>query len=500
MNFWPIMVLAWLTASTANGQGSWSYEESFGGYQARVRDGLELPDGSWVLATMASGAEVGLPGQFWLTRIGGDGELISSVRIWDPGVKTIVSVLQPMDGDRFRAFGTVGDVETTEAYFHYDSNSGLDRLDSGLVTYPGLHRLVVDNAIPLPDGGAVLLGSAADTTLLWNKGIVAHISPDGELLVDHIFQSSSNPLVLRDGLMEPDGSYLISSCKAPLELDEPLAATSVFRLNQDLDWLGGFPTPNIYGGGSIYAEDSVLEDQAHLRRLSSGNLIVSGRLGGWLELGYYHSVIMKIDSIGGLQDMAYFESTFPFDQVAVLSAMCDAPEGGFYFAYVENSELLVQVQFSNVRVLRMDTSLNVTCEWLVEGGEEGAYYYLERIKSTSDGGFVLLGGCRTNGESTSAWAQKFEASDCYSSANEWVQPHQGGVFPNPGSQEFIWKGDVLRSGELRLHDALGRLVWTGAIVNGHVHAEGLLMVPGVYCYEVRDGTGKRYDSGFWVKQ
>ncbi len=141
MNFWPIVVLALLTASTANGQGSWSYEESYGAYQTRVRDGLELPDGSWVLATMARGTQVGLPGQFWLTRIGADGEWISSARIWDPGIKTIVSVLQPMGGDRFRAFGTVGDVDTTEAYFHYDSNSGLDRLDSGVVTYPGLHRL-----------------------------------------------------------------------------------------------------------------------------------------------------------------------------------------------------------------------------------------------------------------------------------------------------------------------------------------------------------------------
>lgn len=339
MNLWSGLVLALLTASTANGQEAWSYEESFGAYQARVRDGLELPDDSWVLATMASGTGVGLPGQFWLTRISADGELISSVRIWDPGIKTIASVLQPIGGGRFRAFGTVGDVETAEAFFHYDSNAGLDRLDSGIVSYPGLHRLVVDNAIPLSDGGAVLLGSAADTTILWNKGIVAHISPDGEVLMDHIFQGASTPLVLRAGLMEPDGSYLISSCKSPLEMAEPLAATSVFRLNQELDWLGGFPTPNIYGGGGIFAEDSVLEDQVHLRRLSSGNLIVSGRLGGWLDLGYYHSVVMKIDSNGGLQDMVYIESSFPFDQVGVLSAMCDAPEGGFYFAYVENSEV-----------------------------------------------------------------------------------------------------------------------------------------------------------------
>lgn len=490
-----------LMAQPVMGQGTWSYVEDFGPYQALVRDMVEMPDGGYVAATMASGLGVGLPGQCWLTKFGAEGALLYSERVWEPGTDVIVSVLQPLGDDKFRAFGTTLDPDSLEAFFHFDSNWSLQGLDSGTFAYSALQQLIMDNIIPLPDGGAVILGSAADGIYHWNKGVTVQVAPNGSMVRDHIFDGANNALVLRHGLVDPDGSYWITCKRTPVELGGLSAKTSVIHLAPDFSWIDGYPSPNVFGSGSLTAPDSVLDDQMELRRLPGGNLIMAGRLGDWLYLGYYHSIVMKMTGSGEVQDMAYFDSPFPFDQVGVLSSMCDAPEDDFYFAYVENMAIASQVDASNIRVLRMDTSLNVLCEWLVEGIAEGAYYNLQRIKATSDGGFMLLGGRRQIGDATlNAWARKFTGTDCNAGTAGHDRTRRDMIFPNPGSSGFTWTSETLQTGTFTLFDAIGREVWTNQVQSGLVKATGLWLKPGVYHYRVVDQSGSRILSGLWLGQ
>jgi len=65
----------------------------------------------------------------------------------------------------------------------------------------------------------------------------------------------------------------------------------------------------------------------------------------------------------------------------------------------ENAQLGPPSLFSvsepnRVHVYKLDTSLNVLCEHIVDGFLENAYYYLNRVKATDDGGFMLMGARR----------------------------------------------------------------------------------------------------------
>ncbi len=175
----------------------------------------------------------------------------------------------------------------------------------------------------------------------------------------------------------------------------------------------------------------------------------------------------------------------------------------------ENAQLGPPSLFSvfepnRIHVYKLDTSLNVLCEHILDGFAENAYYYLNRIKATDDGGFLLLGGRRDFNDPSgyfAAWAQKFGPDDCVVGIDEQPVQERANVFPNPGREGFtlLLNGEAI-AGNVLLHDARGSLVGVTTMRQGQARIDANQLPSGLYLFRVQDTRGATVATGRWVKE
>lgn len=192
-----------------------------------------------------------------------------------------------------------------------------------------------------------------------------------------------------------------------------------------------------------------------------------------------------------------------------LQSLSATSDGSLFYAVHENFQFGLNPPWTpfepnRTHVYKLDTSLNVLCEHILDGSVDNTYYFLNRIKATDDGGFILLGARRNLDDPSGyfeAWAQKFAASDCSVGLAEEQRTRQVVLFPNPGREGFtiVFNGETW-SGDLELFDATGRLVSTTPIRTGQAQVRTYATAAGVYAYRALDKAGRVLATGRWVKE
>ena len=153
----------------------------------------------------------------------------------------------------------------------------------------------------------------------------------------------------------------------------------------------------------------------------------------------------------------------------------------------------------------MDNDLNVLCEYELDGFATNMYYVPNRIKTTPDGGFVIIGGRKDMSDPNSnfvGWARKFNPTDCVVGVEESSGANNATIFPNPGTDGFsvLLSGPVLNRGSVQLYDATGAMVATTSMEQSAAKVDGRQLTVGLYLYRVVDQAGNLRASGRWVKQ
>ncbi|MFZ5555007.1 MAG: T9SS type A sorting domain-containing protein [Bacteroidota bacterium] len=152
-------------------------------------------------------------------------------------------------------------------------------------------------------------------------------------------------------------------------------------------------------------------------------------------------------------------------------------------------------------VFKTDTSGQVF--WYRNLGGDGDYF-LFHLKTTSDGGVLLVGTIWDWHNSMAAQRDvvvyKLDSMGNVSFVSQ-ISPRNFGldVFPNPASEQIIFrinesKGPI----ELIVYDSYGNLVYSAAGNGTELGANVSSFRPGVYFYRVKTDTGVR--SGSFVKQ
>lgn len=255
--------------------------------------------------------------------------------------------------------------------------------------------------------------------------------------------------------------------------------------------------------------DSVLVQSLDLVPISDTRLATAGRFGGTWMPPNARAVALISDIAGALIRSFLPRSQYPQDFCTFLQTLSRTPDGHLYFAMHENAQLGPPSLFSvfepnRIHVYKLDTSLNVLCEHILDGFADNAYYYLNRIKATDDGGFILLGGRRDFNDPSgyfAAWAQKFGPEDCVVGIAEQPLAQQAVLFPNPGSEGFslLLNGEA-RNGTLLVLDALGRSVGTAPIRQSQARFDARHLAAGAYLYRAVDAQGTVQAVGRWVKE
>jgi len=243
--------------------------------------------------------------------------------------------------------------------------------------------------------------------------------------------------------------------------------------------------------------------------ISTTRFATAGRFGGTWSPPMARAAVVVSDTTGALIRSFRPRSTYPQDYTPFLQALSRTPDGNLYFAMHENAQLFPPNLFNvfepnRLHVYKLDTSLNVLCEHIVDGFADNAYYYLNRIKATDDGGFMLMGGRRNFDDPSGyfeAWARKFGPSDCTVGVEERQTAAGATLFPNPGREGFtlLLNGEALQ-GTLLLHDALGRACGSVPIRQGQARFDAQALATGVYVYHAQDMKGRTLATGWWVKE
>jgi hypothetical protein len=286
-------------------------------------------------------------------------------------------------------------------------------------------------------------------------------------------------------------------------LGQPSASQFV-QLNSSLEPISAFAGNNLFGGLSLIDIDSVISDHPYIIPLASGNSIISGRYGDLIDgMG---SALEKVGPDGQQLATIFARSEFLYDQVGALQACDLTPDGHLLFVQVENVQ---PFSFFNpgvpsrVRVLKVDTALNVLCERVMNGFADNQHHVVTRIKSTADGGYLLIGFQAIPGVNSGAdlWVEKFPALECDVHVQDSMGSIRPLVFPNPGTRfQLTLNGRVITNGYVELWNAQGQMIQRTRLEQDQAFVDGSAWPSGIYGYRVVDGSGNSVARGTWVRE
>ncbi len=286
----------------------------------------------------------------------------------------------------------------------------------------------------------------------------------------------------------------------------PEGLAKYIRFNDNFEVVDGFGMTSLSGSGELIVPDSVLVDCMYMTLLSGDTIISSGRFNS-ISSGM-RTALVRFAPDGTYAGTYLPRGDFFQDGPAGIQGHDLTYDGKLIFAMIENffpgpPNYEMGTAPSRVRVYRLDTLLNVECEFLLDGFEDNAYYYLTRIKATSDGGAVLMGSRRdlNTMEQPRGWIMKLGPDQCYTGLEEQSVYGESQVYPNPGSDGFtlLLNGPVLRRGRLLLYDAQGRSLAEYPIEHSVATVDARHLSSGMYLYRVLDQAGVPVVAGRWIK-
>lgn len=498
--------LLWPIAMGAIGQNSWSYAGNAFPLHQRVLDIVETTNGINILR-LDYALDPWSLSRSAVSSLNADGQVTGSKRLWNPEWNVSAgNLIYDPENERLIAIGSIKSVSDSGFYFSQSIDLGLITLDSTVYLDHHLAGPFVDNAILTSAGDVIFVGSARFGA---NGAPLSHftlqrISSSGDLL-DSYTTVNNSALIPRDILQFDPDSFLVSTSGVPDGSFSDWSWASYLKFDTSLESAGGFLSLPYDGSNGPVSLTNTIADQHHLEQLSSGTILACGRP----KAGALRTILVKLSKSG--EPLCFFrpESGYPVDHPAVRSSIA-LTDNHILVASMENffEGQFVGTPFlpdhaNRITVYKLDTALNVICTHVIDGFEENAYFWVDRIKTTSDGGFVLCGG-RMNLDTPNSrmmgWAQKFDSEDCMVSAGETMQNFQYTIFPNPSLEGFSFNlNGPHDGGSLVIHDTSGRVLTSIPLNNNSAQLDANSLPPGVYSYALMTKDGRKVVSGRWVK-
>jgi hypothetical protein len=392
----------WLLAPHgASSQEAWSTTLPIvADHRVQLRDAVALADGNWLAVAQTdniSGSHV-LRAQSWTALMDPTGQIIGISPLAQEGRYIAGNAIVEHAADGSLHLVSVGwDSLTATGYgvsqFLFNPE-GILLGDTHTLFGDGTYEFTFNNAVLDRAGVLLVLGSAFIEQPLYplpNKALLMRVGLDGQPMEQwysgpDIASTASHAILVHDGILVAFiGSVGVG----------PFGNYRFLRFTDELHYVDGFAGTSVSGTGSISPPDSSLRDGLFMTPSGNESFIVSGRYGYVTATGH-RSAILRIAS-DGQQEAAFLPyGGTHHESCGMLQSHDHVGNGKVVFAAVENfspqlPDVMSSTQPSRVRVYLLDSMLNVLCEQLVDGYEDGSYYFVNRVKATPDGGTLMMG-------------------------------------------------------------------------------------------------------------
>lgn len=497
-----------LAVQTASAQQSWTYLQPATAEHATVNDAVPIANGWLLVANDYVPPSTSQAGRVITLNTLGVPQAQRSLLSASTFAYTSFIVSDPATGTQLvGGFQTLVGTPTRSGYhlFRFDNTGQF--LDSALYQFPEFDLAHVYNAW-FDSEQDILWWAASGRTpgapALDNRSVLLQTSLAGDSLNSAIYGNGGAIAIHRQ--IRPWRGNVWTS----LEGYSPFVSggwAQFLGFDDELQFVEGFAGGTL-NGNSLLVPDSALSGVLDMIPIDNDRLLSAGHYMNLAPDGYQTAVAI-FDVNGAPQRTFLPQSSYYQDYPAIMSTVSDAGNGTLWFAMLENAQLGPPNLFSpfepdRIHIYKLDTALNVLCDHLVDGFAENAYYYLNRIKATDDGGFLLLGGRRDFSEPAGkfhAWAQKFGAEDCVVGVHENAPLQAGVVYPNPGREGFtlLLTGAVL-NGNVLLFDSHGAACQSGILRRSQAHLDTQDLATGLYLYRAMDEHGRILAQGRWLKE
>lgn len=502
MSYWTSFFAAILIVVDTQAQWEWEYGDPEFGYDHMVVDAVELQSG-FILGSVAFNSSFSLPSYSRLSRIDMAGVEDLDHRLGNNESAVLSCMRLAYDPDGIVTYTRMSGPQTEFRLVRHALTHDFQAIDSVTYAFGSPYHLGMDNIVTRPDGEDLLLvyGQSGPSSRFIGEFI--RVDQNGNELQRTLHGAGQSDLIPRSGFATDDG-YMTGVLGA-IEGSGLTGRTTLVKLSPSLELAGGISGFQIHGDSTLPLAQNTITDQITAIPIGDQHLVISGRTGN-LTTGQGVAVA-KLTVDGTFVSSFVQRSSFPHDQIALFEGMCLDSDGNILLAHWENVEVADfyrPTQASRVVVQKLDTNLTLLCTTVIDGFESSTYYWLNRIKATSDGGFLLLGGKR--GLSLSdrflPWAEKFSASDCITTVADQTQDQSVEVFPNPGTDGFtlLISGPSIPSATIQLLDAMGRVVATGPLLLSKGWLSTAHLAPGVYHYQVLGIRNTMLAQGKWVRE
>ena len=436
-----------------------------------------------------------------------DGAILGSLTLSTPDTYLFSSAMlrDPASG-QIHVFGGFKSATDEWGIGHQVVDTNLAVLNSYHHVLNGFRRVFFDNIRLLSNGQVVLAGGATDQSSDWHHMLVCKVELTGILLATYSHARLFIPFA-RDVIEIAPDTVLVASISGVNEPDPSNPRGRYTRFDGDLIPYSEFQAVPYDGSSVGSSQGKTVWDAMRMVPLAGGNFICSGRTG---LPGPERAAIHKLDPDG--TPLAYFAPISGCDRdfPASLGSSAMTHDGDILFAKMAKmnfglTSIWDPLDPNEAHIFKLDTMLNLQCNHVVNGSLDERYYWISRILSCSDGGYLLLGGMRDLAQLPSpiqGWIRKFTAMDCFTGTEEHQAMERAVVYPNPGRDAFtlLLNGPVIPGAALRLFDAHGRQVATRPLKHGQVTVETAQLATGMYLYRVEDAHGRPLHTGKWVKE
>lgn len=505
-----IALAATVCGLTGQGQPPASLSLDLGGGRALVTDVVERADGGFLLAVMSIDPAGGT--ESWICSAGPTLalEAIHSLDQMD-GSFLLVSEILEMPDSSMVSVGAVwggnpwGELRMVLHGVDADgSNSLLQAMPIGGDTLrPFSMSSVVDD-----DGDIFIVGTMQVSSVdLPNQFLMMRARPAIGEVASTLLKHGGSLGITRHALPDAGGLVRVSMDGSLRNVVQGIA--TFHRFDHDLEYQDGFALSSLGGSSSTFMADSIPHDGGYMTALAGDTLIVSGRFGFITGAGM-RAALVRVSGDGTYAGMFLPRSTYQHDCTPLTQGHDRTVDGRVLFAVTENFDPYPPDPHvgnfpTRSHVYVLDTLLNPECEYIVDGFDGNVCYYLNRIKATRDGGFLLMGSRRdlNTMEQPRAWIMKVDGSQCSPMGlTEETRPDPTMVYPNPGRDGFtlVLNGTHRGNMRLELYDAMGQLAIARPITQSMEFIDTEHLPPGMYLYRVSAAGGALLGGGRWVKQ
>lgn len=480
-----------------------------------VTDAVEMSNGFVTFGMVTSGSISDVsapPTRSWIGSITPEGDVQGLAQVpADPGRSVLVNAMKTMPN---------GALAMVSSSWSQNPISGSRIMVHVIHAYDNLElRVVKDlgdslrishaNSDQDQEGSLFITGSLiAGPGGLPNRLFLMRASPEDSILASSLLGYNTSMKFGRHAM--PSGDSLMRVSMDGNLPGSPWGTESFHRFTLQLEHVDAFPLTSLSGTGAVEPIDSLIKDCLHMTGLAGDTFIVSGRFGNLEPDKPMRAALVRLAPDGTYQGTFLPISGYDDDFIAYLQGHDLTPDRKVVFAMLENffpgtPDPTLGISPSRIHLYRMDTLLNVECEYIIDGFEDNAYYFLTRIKATADGGVLLMGSRRdlnTMGQPR-GWIMKLDAEQCSPvGITEQAAQRTVEVYPNPGVAGFtlLLNGPVAHGAVVALYDATGHQVRSVKLAGSTAQVDAGDLVPGLYLYRVLGRNGAVLGSGRWIKQ